>query len=151
LNNITITGAPGTSPSRVAASGVTRARITSRVGCPYRKSGPDWRNRLARAHRWKRILDGGRYGSVSEMAEAEKFDRGCLGRILMLTLLAPDIVQAIMDGRQPAVLGVHVLREGFPVEWGEQRRVLVARQPGAVMAPPQSRARCGNFWPTATP
>ena len=39
----------------------------------------------------------------------------------MLTLLAPDIVEAIMDGRQPAELGVHVLREGFPVEWGEQR------------------------------
>ena len=39
----------------------------------------------------------------------------------MLTLLAPDIVEAIMDGRQQAELGVHVLREGFPVEWGEQR------------------------------
>ena len=48
-------------------------------------------------------------------------DRGYLGRILMLTLLAPDIVEAIMDGRQPAELGVHVLREGFPVEWGKQR------------------------------
>lgn len=42
----------------------------------------------------------------------------------MLTLLAPDIVEAILDGRQPAELGVHVLREGFPVEWGEQREVL---------------------------
>ncbi len=79
---------------------------------------------LARAHRWKRMLDDGRYGSVSELAAAEKLDRGYLGRILMLTLLAPDIVQAIMDGRQPAELGVHVLREGFPVEWGEQRNVL---------------------------
>jgi hypothetical protein len=39
----------------------------------------------------------------------------------MLTLLAPDIVDAILGGRQPAQLGVHVLREGFPVEWGEQR------------------------------
>ncbi len=38
----------------------------------------------------------------------------------MLTLLAPDIVEAIMDGRQPVELGVHVLREGFPVEWGER-------------------------------
>ena len=76
---------------------------------------------LARAHRWKRMLDDGRYGSVSELAAAEKLDRGYLGRILMLTLLAPDIVEAILDGRQPAELGVHVLREGFPVEWGEQR------------------------------
>lgn len=81
---------------------------------------------LARAHRWKRMLDDGRYGSVSELATAEKLDRGYLGRILMLTLLAPDIVEAIMDGRQPVGLDVHVLREGFPVEWGEQRAALVA-------------------------
>ena len=75
---------------------------------------------LARAHRWKKMLDDGRYGSVTELAAGEKLDRGYLGRILMLTLLAPDIVEAIMDGRQPAELGVHVLREGFPMEWGEQ-------------------------------
>jgi hypothetical protein len=81
---------------------------------------------LARAHRWKRMLDEGRYGSVSELAAAEKLDRGYLGRILMLTLLAPDIVEAILDGRQLAELGVHVLREGFPVEWGEQRTALAA-------------------------
>jgi hypothetical protein len=76
---------------------------------------------LARAHRWKRMLDDGRYGSVSELAAAEKLDRGYLGRILILTLLAPDIVETILEGRQSAELGVHVLREGFPVEWGEQR------------------------------
>jgi hypothetical protein len=81
---------------------------------------------LARAHRWKRMLDDGRYGSVSELAAAERLDRGYLGRILMLTLLAPDIVEAIMYGRQSVELGVHVLREGFPVEWGEQRGTLAA-------------------------
>ena len=75
---------------------------------------------LARAHRWKKMLDDGRYGSVTELAAGEELDRGYLGKILMLTLLAPDIVEAILDGRQPAELGVHVLREGFPVEWGEQ-------------------------------
>jgi hypothetical protein len=76
---------------------------------------------LARAHRWKRMLDEGRYATVTELAAGEKLDRGYLGKILMLTLLAPDIVEAILDGRQPPELGVHVLREGFPVEWGEQR------------------------------
>jgi hypothetical protein len=95
---------------------------------------------LARAHRWKRMLDDGRYGSVSELAAAEKLDRGYLGRILMLTLLAPDIVEAVLDGRQPADLGVHVLRDGFPVEWGEQRVALrslghpsVPTWPGSVL------------------
>ena len=56
---------------------------------------------LARAHRWKRLLEEGRYASISELAKAEKIDRGYLGRILQLTLLAPDIVEAILDGRQP--------------------------------------------------
>jgi len=82
---------------------------------------------LARAHRWKRMLDEGRYGSVTELAAGEKLDRGYLGKILMLTLLAPDIVQAILDRRQPAELGVHVLREGFPVEWEEQRGMMAVR------------------------
>ena len=81
-------------------------------------------NALARAHRWKKMLDDGRYGSVTEPAAGEKLDRGYLGKILMLTLLAPDIVEAVMDGRQPAELGLHELREGFPVEWGEQRSAL---------------------------
>ena len=72
------------------------------------------------------MLDDGRYGTVTELAAGEKLDRGYLGKILMLTLLAPDIVEAIMDGRQPAELGVHVLREGFPVEWGEQRMTFAA-------------------------
>ena len=46
---------------------------------------------LARAHRWQRMLDGGRYASVSEMAAVGKLDRSYVGRILMLTLLAPDV------------------------------------------------------------
>ena len=54
---------------------------------------------LVRAHRWQRMLDDGRFGSVSELAVTEKLDRIYLSRILMFTLLAPDIVEAIMDGR----------------------------------------------------
>jgi hypothetical protein len=84
---------------------------------------------LARAHRLKRMLDDGRYGSVSELAAAEKLDRGYVDRILTLTLLAPDIVEAILEGRQPVGLDVNMLREGFPVEWGAQRTTLGARWP----------------------
>jgi hypothetical protein len=62
--------------------------------------------------------------TVTERPVAEIFDRGQPGRNPMLTLLAPDIVEAVMDGRQPAEVGVHVLRQGFPVEWGEQREGL---------------------------
>jgi hypothetical protein len=79
---------------------------------------------LARAHRWKRLLEEGRYASISEMARAERIDRGYLGRALRLTLLAPDIVEAILDGRQPPGLGLPRLMDAFPTEWEEQRRAL---------------------------
>ena len=97
----------------VAPDGAPWARPRARIDNTLIKA-------LARAHRWKKMLDDGRYGSVTALAAGDKLDRGYLGKILMLTLLAPDIVVAVLDGRQPAELGVHVLREGFPVEWGEQ-------------------------------
>ena len=56
---------------------------------------------LARAHRWKRMLEEGRYRSAGELAEAEGITRSFVNRLLRLTLLAPDIVEAILDGRQP--------------------------------------------------
>ena len=76
---------------------------------------------LARAFRWKRLLDDGRYASISEIAAAEKIDRGYVGSILRLTLLAPDIVEAILDGRQPDGLGLPALLKPFPLEWKRQR------------------------------
>ena len=79
---------------------------------------------LARAHRWKRLLEEGRYTSISEIAAAERIDRGYLGRLLQLTLLAPDIIEAILDGRQPVDLGLPALLEPFPTEWDHQRDML---------------------------
>jgi hypothetical protein len=76
---------------------------------------------LARAHRWQRMLDTGLYTSISEMAAAEQVDRGYLGRVLQLTLLAPDIVEAILDGRQPGDLGLPALVGSIPSAWDEQR------------------------------
>ena len=82
---------------------------------------------LARAFRWKRMLDDGRYGSISEIAAAEKIDRGYVGSILRLTLLAPAIVEEIIDGRHPPELGLTRLLEPFPLSWDEQRRALGIR------------------------
>ena len=66
---------------------------------------------------------GGRYASISEMA-AERIWRGYLGSLLRLTPLAPDIVEAILDGRQPEGLGLPRLTEPFPLDWLEQRAAL---------------------------
>lgn len=52
------------------------------------------------------------------------FDRGYPGRFIVLSLLAPNIIEAILDGRPPAELGVHVPREAFAEQWGEQRGML---------------------------
>ncbi len=76
---------------------------------------------LARAFRYQRLLDEGRYASISEMAAAERIERGYLGRLLRLTLLAPDVVEAILDGRQPRNLGLPALMESIPSAWDEER------------------------------
>jgi len=76
------------------------------------------------------MLEDGRYASISEMPAAERIDRGYLGRTLQLTLLAPNIVEAILDGRQPAELGLPALMEPFPVDWIGQRMV-ASRSPPA--------------------
>jgi hypothetical protein len=80
---------------------------------------------LARAFRYHRMLDAGRYASISEMAIAEKIERGYVGRILQLTLLAPDIVEAILDGRQTTDLGLPRLVDAVPADWPGQRRALL--------------------------
>jgi hypothetical protein len=88
---------------------------------------------LARAHRWQRMLDEGRYASISEMGVAERIDRGYLGRILQLTLLAPDIIQAILNGWPPDDRGLPALREPFPLEW-ERQRASLGPQPRSAWA-----------------
>jgi hypothetical protein len=58
---------------------------------------------------------------IDELAKRERVNRGYMSRILRLTLLAPDIVEAILDGRQPAALQLDDLLNGFPLEWEQQR------------------------------
>ena len=74
---------------------------------------------LARAHRWQRTLESGAYGTLAEMADAERISRWYVSRILRLTLLAPDIVERILEGRRTA--GLPQLLRPFPVEWEKQR------------------------------
>ena len=75
---------------------------------------------LARGFRWRRMLEGGRNASISEMAAAEKIERGYLGTLLRLTLLPPPMVEAIVAGRQPEGVTLPRLLEEVPVGWGEQ-------------------------------
>ena len=76
---------------------------------------------LARAFRWKRMLETGEYATIAELAEREGIASSYMTRVLRLTLLAPDIVEAILDGRQgPEVTLARVL-EPFPLSWSAQK------------------------------
>ena len=79
---------------------------------------------LARAHRWKRMLEYGTYRSAGEIAEAEKVDRSYINRLLRLTLLALDIQEAILEGRQPKGMQLEEVTRAMPSAWEEQRKTL---------------------------
>jgi hypothetical protein len=99
---------------------------------------------LARAFRYQRMLDEGRYASISEMAAAERIERGYLGTLLRLTLLAPDIVEAILDGGEPDGLALPGLMRPIPSAWDEQRATLEGRDS-------RSTAVCGAHVENAVP
>lgn len=82
---------------------------------------------IARAFRWREMLESGEYATIREIAAAEKINESYVGRVLRLTLLAPDIVEATLNGRQPAGLLLEDLLRPFPVGWREQRAEILGR------------------------
>jgi hypothetical protein len=76
---------------------------------------------LARAFRWRKLLETGTHATIAEIAAAEKINESYVGRVLRLNLLSPEIVEAILDGRQPADITLAALLRPFPVGWWEQR------------------------------
>jgi hypothetical protein len=76
---------------------------------------------IARAFRWRQLLESGVYATIDELAATEKINASYVSRVLRLSLLAPEIVQAILGGRQPAHLKLEDLMLRFPAEWQEQR------------------------------
>ena len=101
----------------IAANGNTLAPPRPRIDSTLVKT-------LARAHRWNRLLEIGRYDSVAGLAAEEKINPSYVSRVLRLTLLAPDIVEAIVEGRQADGVEAAVLLQPFSTAWHEQRRAL---------------------------
>jgi len=77
---------------------------------------------LARAFRWRHLLESGTYGTIDEIAKAEKINPSYVSRILRMTLLAPEIVEAILGGRQGETVTLARLMQDVPVVWQEQAR-----------------------------
>ncbi|MFZ7094189.1 hypothetical protein [Primorskyibacter sp. 2E233] len=75
---------------------------------------------LARAFRWKRMLESGEFTTIAELAGHEGIAPSYLTRVMRLTLVAPDIVDVILDGRQEPEVTLARLLEPFPMEWRQQ-------------------------------
>lgn len=82
---------------------------------------------VVRAHRWRDLLESGRYATVRDLAKAEGINESYLSRILRLTLLAPTIIKSILEGHQSADLELESLLGPFPLNWREQTAQLIAR------------------------
>ena len=76
---------------------------------------------LARAFRWRKLLEIGTYGTIEELAAAEKINPPYVSRILRLTLLAPDIVEAVLNGQHAQKLTLATLMQSFSTDWTRQR------------------------------
>jgi hypothetical protein len=72
---------------------------------------------LARAFRWRKMLDAGVYATIEDLAQAKGIGKTYVSQVLRLTLLAPEIVEAILEGRQPADVQLDDLLAGFPLVW----------------------------------
>jgi hypothetical protein len=80
---------------------------------------------LGRAWRWHRLLEAGRHPSIKALARAEAVHHAYVAKLLRLTLLAPDIVEAVLDGRLPKGVRLEDLVRPLPAGWAGQRRVLL--------------------------
>ncbi len=81
---------------------------------------------ISNGHRWMKQLQTGAAATVVEIAKAEALDDGEVSRVLPLAFLAPDIVEAILDGRQPLNLTARDLKrlKPLPTSWARQRQIL---------------------------
>ena len=109
-------------PFRVVKRGGRKEMQMPAGASQHRKPDNTLVKACARAFRWKRMLESGNFATISELAEREGIAPSYINRVLRLTLLAPDIIEAILDGRQgPEVTPARVLGP-FPGEWDSQHR-----------------------------
>ena len=96
-------------PDGTTTAPVTRARLDSAL-----------LKALARGFRWRKLLETGDFATIEEIAGAENINPSYVSRVLRMTLLAPEIVEAILAGRQPEGLTMARAMQPFSLEWREQ-------------------------------
>jgi hypothetical protein len=111
-----------TIPFRVAKRG-GRKEVQLPPGANNRSPDHTLIKAVSRAYRWRQILEAGDVGTIAELAEREKVSPSYLTRVMRLTLLAPDIIEAILDGNPPSI-GLSELLDPMTPVWAEQRAQL---------------------------
>jgi len=108
-------------PFRIVKRGGRREMILPPNAQTRRQADDSLIKALARAFRWKRMLESGEFSTITELAQRERIAAPFLTRTMRLAQLAPDLVEAILDGRQPRCLTLEALREPLPSDWSVQR------------------------------
>lgn len=111
-------------PMRLSRRGGRKLIVTPDGAAPARQRPlPDdtMVKALVRAHRWRRRIERGEAASITEIAEQEGVTGPYVFRLLRLTCLAPEIVMAILDGRQPKGIALADLVREVPLDWGQQQ------------------------------
>jgi len=118
-----------TVPVRISRSGRPGKMLISEFDLDHSRPqiNPSMVRAIVRAHRWNQQVRAGR--SISEIAKQESLHRSYIGQVLPLAFLAPDIVEAIFEGRQPPDLKVEHLLSALPVDWQAQRHSLGFQAP----------------------
>ena len=110
-------------PMRLQRRGGRKLIMTPEgVATPARKPSRDETlvKALVRAHCWRRKIESGQAKSITDLAEQERVTDAYVCRLLPLTCLAPDIVEAILDGRQPKGLRLAEVLVNGPLAWNTQ-------------------------------
>jgi len=110
-------------PFRIVKRGGRKEMQLSEGDTQPRRADSTLVKALARAFRWKRKLESGEFATIAELAEREGIAPSYMTRVLRLTLLAPDIVEAILDGKQGPEVTLAKLLAPFPVEWATQHKL----------------------------
>lgn len=112
-------------PFRIVKRGGRKEMQMPEGGAQTRRTDNTLVKALARAFRWKRMLESGEFATIADLAEREGIAPSYMTRVLRLTLLAPDTVEAILDGKQGPEVTLARLLETLPVEWKGQHGILI--------------------------
>jgi hypothetical protein len=107
-------------PFRLVKRGGRKEMVMPAGVRPERKADNTLVKALARAFRWKRKLESDGFNTIADLAAHEKIASTYVTRVLRLNLIAPDIIEAILDGKHAPKLTLSVLLKPFPIDWNEQ-------------------------------